>query len=761
MSGSKISSSNPRDLYDASTTTTTTTSSGTSRKPQAIKPDDFRFTLEEFQKLASGKYNAGNIVLTSKGKLDIANNHRHWTILNTKKISPEDAFAVRAAFIDALTSRAGLPPDKLARVCERLGINEDLAARNERAFTPLTRQEVREIIDANIADINAGHAYPTLRTGDEIHANTSQSTLQERARIRNELNAVSAGQIDRDATSDFSRTMDVLFKADYRTCGTSELRDMLDFARKLQGMVGILQPDADEEEVATQAGRGSHRAISYFDRTRSDSDALAVDPKTSHVVYVLNAGGKRREIHLGDPKELADKLEACMRRMNTVLAGGQGSGVVDSRSSAEDEQSAPVEQPVGPAAAPVAPAAAPVAPPEEPVAPPEDPVVHAEVPVAHTEQPVVASGQPVAPAEQPVAPAVQPVEYKMGIEVTWMKGILDPNKDFANCPFQELEKMGEFLHDLQPKLSQLLNHQFGSAQEDFEYGHLIPLDGFANHAVAIDNSTGQAGLVVSEGGAREFVPLGDAASLEARIATAAGRIDEVAARILDQQMAKPVITSQEQFRTFIQDLHTHPLTTQFGGETPKVDSANDGYGVQRNIFTYKGLVFRCADEDPEEVFAHGFTSENPLSDPNNLRAAMGLGVPWQDPQGNHGYQDLGATGRNGVSTAKTIGQAIHYLQPSNAARGIRRIYVIDTTKLPGSESAWDLDANFHGNDFHRLSPTVPNGEVNISSIPPNAIVGCVVPGNNEIQKSVDKGEFEEAVGMLGGYDIRFNTGYAA
>ncbi len=741
MSGSKISSSNSRDtfggLYDASTTTTTTTttttSSGASRKPQAIKPDDFRFTLEEFQKLASGKYNAGNIVLTSKGKLDIANNHRHWTILNTRKVSPEDAFAVRAAFIDALTSRAGLPPDKLARVCERLGINEDLTARNERAFTPLTRQEVREIIDANIADINAGHGYPTLRTGDEIHANTSQSTLQERARIRNELNAVSAGQIDRDATSDFSRTMDVLFKADYRTCGTSELRDMLDFARKLQGMVRFLQPDTDEEEVATQAGWDSHTAISYFDRTRSGSDALAVDPQTRHVVYVLKVGGKRREIHLGDPKELADKLEACMRRMNTVLAGGQGSRVVDSSSSAEDEQSAPVKQPVAPAEQPVAPA----------------------------EQPVVPAAAPVGPAVAPVAPAVRPVEYKMGIEVTWMKGILDPNKDFANCPFQELEKMGEFLHDLQPKLSQLLNHQFGSAQEDFEYGHLIPLDGFANHAVAIDNSTGQAGLVVSEGGAREFVPLGDAASLEARIATAAGRIDEVAARILDQQMAKPVITSQEQFRTFIQDLHTHPLTTQFGGETPKGDSANDGYGVQRNIFTYKGLVFRCADEDPEEVFAHGFTSENPLSDPNNLRAAMGLGVPWQDPQGNHGYQDLGATGRNGVSTAKTIGQAIHYLQPSNAARGIRRIYVIDTTKLPGSESAWDLDANFHGNDFHRLSPTVPNGEVNISSIPPNAIVGCVVPGNNEIQKSVDKGKFEEAVGMLGGYDIRFNTGYAA
>jgi hypothetical protein len=357
---------------------------------------------------------------------------------------------------------------------------------------------------------------------------------------------------------------------------------------------------------------------------------------------------------------------------------------------------------------------------------------------------------------------VQPVEYKSGIEDSWMKGIVDPNKDFSNCPFQELEKMGAFLHDLQSKFSQLLNHQFGSAQEDGKYGHLIPLDGFANHAVAIDSTTGQAGIVVGEGSARSFVQLGDAASLEARIAAAARRIDEVAARILDQQKEKPSISSQEQFQTFIQELHTHPLTTQFGGEAPKGVSANDGYGVQRNIFTYKGLVFRCADEDPEEVFAHGFTSENPLSDPNNLRAAMGLGVPWQDPEGKHGYQDLGATGKNGVSTAKTIGQTLPYLQPSNhgATRKLRRIYVIDTTKLPASESAWDLDANFHGNDFRRLSPTVPNGEVNISSVPPNAIVGCVVPGTNDIQALVDNGNLKAAVEMLGSFEMHFNTGYA-
>ena len=330
-------------IYDsASGRAKATTSSGHSRKPQELKTANFWFDLEEFQKLASGKYNAGNIVLTSRGKLNIANNHRHWTCLNTTKISPEDAFAVRAAFVDALTSRGGLPPDKLALVCERLGINEDLSARNERAFIPLTRQEVREIIDANIADINTGHV-EALRTGDEIHAKYSDSDRQKQVRIRDKLNAA-AGQIDRGASTEFSRTMDILFKADYRTFAKPEIRGMLDFARKLQSMLAPLQPDVEEEvAVPWASGDSRYTSISYFDASRPDSNALAVDRKTNHVVYVLKSGGKRREIPLGDPKELSDRLDACILRMNAALAAERGNDVADESGSAADEQPASAE----------------------------------------------------------------------------------------------------------------------------------------------------------------------------------------------------------------------------------------------------------------------------------------------------------------------------------------------------------------------------------------------------------------------------------
>ena len=86
-----------------------------------------------------------------------------------------------------------------------------------------------------------------------------------------------------------------------------------------------------------------------------------------------------------------------------------------------------------------------------------------------------------------------------------------------------------------------------------------------------------------------------------------------------------------------------------------------------------------------------------------------------------------------------------------------------TTKLPGGEKAWDLDAIFYGNDFHRISGTRTEGEVNISSVPPEAVVGCVVPppGDFSIMNLVQRNEKAQAVALLGGFEMRLNPHYAA
>ena len=65
---------------------------------QLLELDKLRFSLDDFQKLSSGKYNAGYLTLTSKGKLDIANSHKTLTFLNNTKLDSTDAFAIRKAF---------------------------------------------------------------------------------------------------------------------------------------------------------------------------------------------------------------------------------------------------------------------------------------------------------------------------------------------------------------------------------------------------------------------------------------------------------------------------------------------------------------------------------------------------------------------------------------------------------------------------------------------------------------------------------------
>ena len=59
-------------------------------------------TISDFQKIANGSYNAGDITLTSSGKLDKVNNHvgilKGW---NNKTISATTTLEVKNAFVKA------------------------------------------------------------------------------------------------------------------------------------------------------------------------------------------------------------------------------------------------------------------------------------------------------------------------------------------------------------------------------------------------------------------------------------------------------------------------------------------------------------------------------------------------------------------------------------------------------------------------------------------------------------------------------------
>ena len=94
------------------------------------------------------------------------------------------------------------------------------------------------------------------------------------------------------------------------------------------------------------------------------------------------------------------------------------------------------------------------------------------------------------------------------------------------------------------------------------------------------------------------------------------------------------------------------------------------------------------------------------------------------------YGGWGATGTSGVSCAKHVDGAVGYVNETGT------FYIIDTTKIPKNEKAWDMESTAYENGYKHREPgskqdetggkqDETGGEVNVSFIPRNAIVGGV------------------------------------
>ncbi|MBQ3679618.1 MAG: hypothetical protein II929_08935 [Succinivibrio sp.] len=143
------------------------------------------------------------------------------------------------------------------------------------------------------------------------------------------------------------------------------------------------------------------------------------------------------------------------------------------------------------------------------------------------------------------------------------------------------------------------------------------------------------------------------------------------------------------------------------GTSSKTGVALDSDNINRDVFEFKGLVFRADNRSPDEIIqAGGFTSRNDLSVADNKIEAMGLG------------KTKGATGPNGVSTADNIENAKNYLTNPKG-----RIYIIDTSKLGEDEHAYSMRDILLKNKIKNLDES--GGEVNITKIHPGAIIGWI------------------------------------
>ena len=153
----------------------------------AINLGNVNISLRQFQEISSGKYNAGEVKLTSETAIDKVNNHVTMKFLNSTKISHEEVLAIKNAFIKALKS-GGVNTDEINRIRQELGlapmkpVDRNL---HERSIKPLSRQQIREILDRNKAN---------------AELNTRRDVIENKA-IYN-LQSVLAGDVDFTSAND-------------------------------------------------------------------------------------------------------------------------------------------------------------------------------------------------------------------------------------------------------------------------------------------------------------------------------------------------------------------------------------------------------------------------------------------------------------------------------------------------------------------------------------------------------------------------------
>jgi len=154
----------------------------------AINLANLNISLDQFQKMATGDYNAGEVALKSESKLTKINNHVHRLSANTKSISHEEVLAIKNAFMKALSAN-GVDMDEINKIRKELGLAPDETAPKAlagRSIKPLSRQQIRDIIDRNANAINATRAergQKAFKTSAQLYG-TNQTTLHNLEQYR-------------------------------------------------------------------------------------------------------------------------------------------------------------------------------------------------------------------------------------------------------------------------------------------------------------------------------------------------------------------------------------------------------------------------------------------------------------------------------------------------------------------------------------------------------------------------------------------------
>jgi len=255
----------------------------------SINLANVNITIQQFQNIASGKYNAGEVRLTSETSLGKINDSVGSWDSNVKAISHDEVLAIKEAFVRAL-QKSGVGLVAINDIRRRIGLAPDPAlpkALAERSIKPLTRQQIREILDEHKETINLATGRQTIRTHAEIYARHGAEAIRQYEQTRRATNAAFMK----------NRSLDID-------------RRLLDIQRVIAGDVHF-RTDEDRRLLVTSAELLRSEILKL-----SDGGNLSEDP-----LYTLSfrkRGGVKVTFALGtSPKEFIGKLDDMLLQLRS------------------------------------------------------------------------------------------------------------------------------------------------------------------------------------------------------------------------------------------------------------------------------------------------------------------------------------------------------------------------------------------------------------------------------------------------------------
>ena len=201
--------------------------------------------LQQFQQVATGKYNAGEVRLANESTLEKINNRVHFTGLNRTSLPHAEVIAIKDAFVKALRE-GGVDGAAIDRIRVQLGLAPSGAvdtSLRERSLKPLSRQQIRDILDQYAAVLN-------VRTSDELNANVSAATRQTRAATRQTVNGALDGKRATEANAELVKFQQVV-SGDVDFFGGADRRALFNEAkRQLEALYASCANNPSTEKIA-------------------------------------------------------------------------------------------------------------------------------------------------------------------------------------------------------------------------------------------------------------------------------------------------------------------------------------------------------------------------------------------------------------------------------------------------------------------------------------------------------------------------------